>query len=382
MGGKMLQEEAEAGACAGSPRATSRSSTPSSALSENVVRPRVTPTSASQPLTNATSTHEQPRWKPEPSPSSISSPIQADRWTQGHTSNTTGPQALIFKPGTPGASTEGRSPSLPDMRRLDLRGTTTPTPPGAAADGSPQPRPESNTTIENGGRMAPPSGDPQSAFSRYARPSHPRESSATLARAPTRPFVQPIPSSSKLTLTHNNSIPIPIKEEPEPMDVDPPIIEPPKLDLRALSNARPRKHAKQTFQRMTVQQRPRTPSPPPAPPPVPAHPVKYEDPEIGSLDAPPMGVLAPRLPPRVLPELAAEDPRILEMIERQEQREASRQRRGTRKPHAMRAAGKARSGFVLVSARPDTESARAWEAQAEHAEPGGVFAAYFSRRVR
>ncbi len=62
--------------------------------------------------------------------------------------------------------------------------------------------------------------------------------------------------------------------------------------------------------------------------------------------------LSPQLPtgsePRVLPALAAKDPYVLAVLERQEQREAARPRQGRRKSRPVLGAGKKRAGFVLV----------------------------------
>jgi hypothetical protein len=62
--------------------------------------------------------------------------------------------------------------------------------------------------------------------------------------------------------------------------------------------------------------------------------------------------LSPPLPsesgPRVLPALAAKDPRVLAVLERQELREAARPRQGRRKSQPVQGAGKKRAGFVLV----------------------------------
>lgn len=62
--------------------------------------------------------------------------------------------------------------------------------------------------------------------------------------------------------------------------------------------------------------------------------------------------LSPQLPsgpePRVLPALAAKDPHVLAVLERQELREAARPRQGRRKSQPVQGAGKERAGFVLV----------------------------------
>jgi hypothetical protein len=73
--------------------------------------------------------------------------------------------------------------------------------------------------------------------------------------------------------------------------------------------------------------------------------------------------LSPQLPsesePRVLPALAAKDPHVLAVLERQELREAARPRQGRRKSQPVQGAGKERAGFVLVeglTARADKKS--------------------------
>lgn len=156
----------------------------------------------------------------------------------------------------------------------------------------------------------------------------------------------------------------------------------PTLDLRALTlNRAPSSHRKTAS---------RTHSPPP-PLPSPTHPPAAEDDEIEDLYGPPLGLPSvhapPSLPPqpapqpapapvpiepRLLPVLAAEDPRILAALERHEQREAARPRQGMRKAPAVRRAGTKRGGLVLVADfdRTRTELCR---------EPRGVFASYFAR---
>ena len=58
--------------------------------------------------------------------------------------------------------------------------------------------------------------------------------------------------------------------------------------------------------------------------------------------------LSSGLEPRVLPALAAKDPHVLTVLERQELREAARPRQGRRKSQPVQGAGKERAGFVLV----------------------------------
>jgi hypothetical protein len=116
-----------------------------------------------------------------------------------------------------------------------------------------------------------------------------------------------------------------------------------------------------------------------------------DDDEIEELDGPPSGRAPSSVPardslpiqpaptePRLLPVLAAEDPRMLAMLERHEQREAARPRQGMHKAPAVRRAGAKRGGFVLVAAERQTE-ARVAAAAAASREPRGVFAAYFAR---
>lgn len=144
-------------------------------------------------------------------------------------------------------------------------------------------------------------------------------------------------------------------------------INPPTLDLRALSLNRAPAVSK-TSSRLLLY---RTTTPrPPSPPPIPS--VKSEDEETEYLYGPPRGLPSPRasrhdprrqrspslqLPaesePRVLPVLAAKDPHVLAMLEGQELREAARPRRGMRKAQAVRGAGKKRAGFVLVEGLTD-----------------------------
>jgi hypothetical protein len=85
--------------------------------------------------------------------------------------------------------------------------------------------------------------------------------------------------------------------------------------------------------------------------------VKSEDGEMGDLTGTFRGSqrqrsLSPQLPaesePRLLPALAAKDPHVLAILERQKLREASRPRQGKRKSKPVQGAGKKRAGFVLV----------------------------------
>jgi hypothetical protein len=140
-------------------------------------------------------------------------------------------------------------------------------------------------------------------------------------------------------------------------------INPPTLDLRALSlNRAPgaTRAPSRLFLYHTT-----TSIPPSSPQPIRL--VKSEDDEMEDLYGPPLGLptlhalqhapqrqrsLSLRPPaeskPRVLPVLAAKDPHVLAVLERQEQREAARPRRGMRKAQAVLGAGNRRAGFVLV----------------------------------
>lgn len=170
------------------------------------------------------------------------------------------------------------------------------------------------------------------------------ESSGQLAEAT---HVQPLSRSSKRPTSVGGASNASTKSTY--MDV------PPTLDLRALSLNRATRASKAPSRLLlyhTTESRP--PSPPP-PPPVP--PVKYEDSEMEDLYAPTREPqrrrsLSPQLPPesepRVLPALAAKDPHVLAVLERQELREAARPRQGRRKSQPVQGAGKRRAGFVLV----------------------------------
>jgi hypothetical protein len=130
-------------------------------------------------------------------------------------------------------------------------------------------------------------------------------------------------------------------------------IDPPTLDLRALSLNRATRVGKAPSR--LILHRTAESSRPPSSPPLP--PVKSEDREMENLYGPVGGPqrrrsLSPQLPvesePRVLPALAAKDPHVLAVLERQELREAARPRRGRRKSQPVQGAGKKRAGFVLV----------------------------------
>jgi len=143
------------------------------------------------------------------------------------------------------------------------------------------------------------------------------------------------------------------------------------LDLRALLLSRASGPGKAP-QRLLIS-RPTTSTASASTPPVPpVTSVVSEDNEMEDLYGPPVGLPSPYAPPppprhepsrkspspqlhagsegpSLLPVLAAKDPRILAMLERQERREAARPRRGKCKPQAVRDAGKKRGGFVLVT---------------------------------
>jgi len=134
-------------------------------------------------------------------------------------------------------------------------------------------------------------------------------------------------------------------------------INPPTLDLRALSLNRATGASKAPPRLLlyrTTTSSPPSPSPPPHIPPI-----KSEADEMEDLYRPSsrhesrrQRSLSLQLPaesePRVLPVLAAEDPHVLAVLEGQELREAARPRRGMRKAQAVHGAGKRRAGFVLV----------------------------------
>ena len=194
-------------------------------------------------------------------------------------------------------------------------------------------------------------------------------------------YVQPHSQSSKSTSTSRSVEPAQVAS-PEPMEIDTDL---PTLDLRALTlNRAPSSH-RQTASR-THSQAPPSPTRPSA---------AEDDDEIEDLYGPPLGlpsVHAPPPPPeppqpppapvptpketRLLPVLAAEDPRILDALERHEQREAARPRQGMHKAPAVRRAGAKRGGLVLVA---DFDRTRT-EPRYRDESPRGVFASYFSRR--
>ena len=132
-------------------------------------------------------------------------------------------------------------------------------------------------------------------------------------------------------------------------------IDPPTLDLRALSLNRATQTSKAPSRLLfhrTTESIPASASPTP-----PLPPVKSEDNDMGDLYGPTREPqrrrsLSPQLPsesePRVLPALAAKDPYVLAVLERQELREAARPRQGRRKSKPVQGAGKKRAGFVLA----------------------------------
>lgn len=203
------------------------------------------------------------------------------------------------------------------------------------------------------------------SFSQYARPPHLRESSMTLERKSessgqlaeaTR--VQAFSRLSKRPTSIGGSGNASTKSTS--MGIDPPT-----LDLRALSLNRATQASKvpsRSFLYRTTESRPPSPSPPPALPPV-----KSEDSEMEDLYGPTREPqrrrsLSPQLPiesePRVLPALAAKDPHVLAVLEQQELREAARPRQGRRKSQPVRGAGKKRAGFVLKFDKIDCECSK------------------------
>ena len=192
-------------------------------------------------------------------------------------------------------------------------------------------------------------------------------------------YVQPHSQSSKSTST-SRSVERAVAASPEPMEIDPDL---PTLNLRALTLNRASSSHRQTASR--------THSPPP---PSPTRPPAAEDDEIEDLYGPPLGLPSVHAPPppeppqptpapapprketRMLPAIAAEDPRILAALERHEQREAARPRQGMHKAPAVRGAGAKRGRLVLVA---DFDRTRT-EPMCRDESPRGVFASYFSRR--
>lgn len=154
-------------------------------------------------------------------------------------------------------------------------------------------------------------------------------------------------------------------------------VDPPTLDLRALSLNRAPGPSKAPSRLLLHRETTSRISTPPAAPPV-----KPED-EMEDLYGPPLGLPSPYAPPPpqrgrrrepspslqypdesgalLLPALAAKDPKVLAMLERHEQREVARPRQGMRKVQAVRGAGKKRRGVVLVEKRTKAESALAAE---------------------
>ncbi|KAH9002805.1 hypothetical protein EDB86DRAFT_3073940 [Lactarius hatsudake] len=221
--------------------------------------------------------------------------------------------------------------------------------------------------------------------------AHLREISLPLARTPpSQPagptYVQAHSRSFKRTSGSGSAGPD--LANSEPMDID---ADPPTLDLRALSLSRAPGPSKTPTPSSIFSFNNKTASRPHSPPPstLSPRPAAGEDDEIEELYGPPSvhAPLPPRSPqppaaapartaPRLLPVLAAEDPRMLATLERHERREAERPRRGMRKPQAVQRAGVRRGGFVLV-ADHRTEHARPTE---PCRGPRGVFASYFFAR--
>ena len=155
-------------------------------------------------------------------------------------------------------------------------------------------------------------------------------------------------------------------------------VDPPTLDLRALSLNRAPGPSKAPSRLLLHRETTSRSSTPPIIPPV-----KPEDDEMEDLYGPPLGLPSPYAPPPVqrgrprepspalqypeesepllLPALAAKDLNVLAVLERHEQREAARPRQGMCKVQAVRGAGKKRRGFVLVEKRTKAETALAAE---------------------
>ena len=191
-------------------------------------------------------------------------------------------------------------------------------------------------------------------------------------------------------------------------------IDPPTLNLHDLSLNRNK--ASSQLLRQVIAARP--PSPP-----QPISVVESEDDEMEDLYGPPVGLPSPYAPPpphphavsrgrspslrypaeehvlpppavrdpppprrelepkstaehRMLPALVADDPSLLGMLERQEQREAARPRQGMSKATAVRRAGKKRGGFIFLADRTEAEVARAEQTVCR--VPRGRFASYFA----
>jgi len=155
-------------------------------------------------------------------------------------------------------------------------------------------------------------------------------------------------------------------------------VDPPTLDLRALSLNRAPGPSKAPSRLLLHRETTSRTSTPPAVPPV-----KPEDDEMEDLYGPPLGLPSPYAPPPpqrghprepspslqypeeseplLLPALAAKDLNVLAVLERHEQREAARPRQGMRKVQAVRGAGKKRRGYVLVAKRTKEDTALAAE---------------------
>ncbi|KAH9065223.1 hypothetical protein EDB87DRAFT_1036306 [Lactarius vividus] len=328
------------------------------------------------------STHRDDQRRNTTSRNGVATPLKHDG---GHTTRDLG----FSNPQTP------TEPQTTTLVRPTVRQPTTISLDTAAA------QPERSRTMPpppSTSYTAPPSGNVTSTCISDSRPAHLRKISLPLARTqladPT--YSRAHPRSFKRTSASGSVGPDLANSEPMNIDTDPPT-----LDLRALSLTRapgpsktPTPSSIFSFNNKTAS-RPHSPPPPSPPRPAPAEDDEIED-LYGlplrppSVHAPPPPPLHPREPsprfqqppaaaaptkPRLLPVLAAEDPRMLATLERHERREAERPRQGMRKPQAVQRAGVRRGGFVLVAdhgsehARP-TEPCR---------EPRGVFASYFAR---
>ncbi|KAN0123611.1 hypothetical protein V8E52_002943 [Russula decolorans] len=253
-----------------------------------------------------------------------------------------------------GSGGSQRTSVQPAVQHVGVRGSTGLIPPDGVPSQSTRPPALSAGSAPPSFHNQPTSFQPTS-FSQYARPPHLRESSMTLerksessGRLAEATHVQALSQSSKRPTSVGGAGNASTKSTSRDID-------PPTLDLRALSLNRATQASKapsRLFFHRTTESRP--PSPPP---PTPLPPVKSEDSEMEDLYGPTREPqrrrsLSPQLPsesePRVLPALAAKDPHVLAVLERQELREAARPRQGRRKSQPVKGAGKRRAGFVLV----------------------------------
>ncbi|KAI9508404.1 hypothetical protein F5148DRAFT_1284070 [Russula earlei] len=190
--------------------------------------------------------------------------------------------------------------------------------------------------------------------------------SQALSPSPSQPLEHTRPDPPSQSLEHSTPFGSTSHAQTRSTFVD---TNPQMLDLRGLSISRtpgPSRPLSRFSNRATTS---RAPSPYP---PVPL--IISGDDEMEDLYGPPLGLPSPHPPPPprpplrrqspspqstvrpeplVLPVLAARDPRLLAMLERQERREVARPRQGARKAQAVRGAGKKRGGFVLIANRTE-----------------------------